>query len=81
MGARQIDRDSAVPYYQQLADILREQITSGELAGKLSSQTRLATQYGVNPLTVRKALALLRDEGLVVTYLGSGSQVVPPPEG
>jgi GntR family transcriptional regulator len=81
MGARQIDRDSAVPYYQQLADILREQITSGELTGKLRSQTRLATQYGVNPLTVRKALQLLRDEGLIRTYLGSGSEVVPPSEG
>ena len=79
MGAQKIDRDSAMPLWQQVAADLRERITRREWARRMPSQNALAAEYGVNPLTVRKALALLRAEGLVVTYPGSGSEAVPPP--
>lgn len=77
MGA-QINRGSAVPLYQQLAAILRAQIAAGELTGRGPSQNRLAAEYGVSVDTARKALAVLRGEGLIETYVGSGWEVVPP---
>jgi DNA-binding GntR family transcriptional regulator len=72
-----IDHGSAVPPYRQLAGILRDQIQSGELApgAAVPSVKRLRQQYGVAETTARKAVALLRDEGLVETVMGWGSFV------
>lgn len=72
-----IDRDSGTPLYVQLAAILRARITSGEYApGKLlPSEPRLQQEYGLARDTVRAALDILREEGLVVTYPGRGSAV------
>jgi GntR family transcriptional regulator len=72
-----IDHDSAVPPYRQLAGILRDQIQSGELAAgaAVPSVKRLRQEYGVAETTARKAVALLRDEGLVETVMGWGSFV------
>jgi len=67
-----IDHASAVPPYRQLAGILRDQIQSGKLApgGAVPSVKRLRQEYGVAETTARKAVALLRDEGLVETVMG-----------
>jgi GntR family transcriptional regulator len=72
-----IDHESAVPPYRQLAAILREQIRSGELApgATVPPVKRLRAEYGVAETTARKAVALLRDEGLVETVMGWGSFV------
>lgn len=55
------------PIYQQIMNIMKRQIASGELkAGqKLSSVRELALEAGVNPNTMQKALAELEREGLV----------------
>lgn len=75
---RTIDLRSAVPAYRQLAAILREQIESGELAADqpVPSETTLVQRYGVARGTVRHAIEVLRDEGLVVTVQGRGTFVV-----
>jgi DNA-binding GntR family transcriptional regulator len=72
-----IDHASAVPPYRQLAGILRDQIQSGELApgAALPSVKRLRQEYGVAETTARKAVGLLRYEGLVETVMGWGSFV------
>jgi DNA-binding GntR family transcriptional regulator len=72
-----IDYDSAVPPYRQLAGILRDQIASGELApgAAVPSVKRLRQEYGVAETTARKAVGLLRYEGLVETVMGWGSFV------
>jgi len=72
-----IEHASAVPPYRQLAAILRDQIQSGELApgAAVPSVKRLRQEYGVAETTARKAVALLRDEGLVETVMGWGSFV------
>ncbi|HUZ26178.1 MAG TPA: winged helix-turn-helix domain-containing protein [Streptosporangiaceae bacterium] len=51
--------------------------TSGRLApGRLlPSESTLMGEHGVSRDTVRKAVGLLRDEGLVVTVQGKGSYV------
>jgi GntR family transcriptional regulator len=63
------------PPYRQLATILRAQIMSGELAGRLPSEKTLMQEYGLAMGTVRKALAVLRDEELIQTTPGWGSYV------
>ena len=78
MCAGAIDPRSAMPKYQQLAAWLREKITAGELAGRLPAEKQMAAEYGVSVFTVRRALDVLRAEGLVRTWLGSGSEAVPP---
>jgi DNA-binding GntR family transcriptional regulator len=76
-----IDRSRPMPPYLQLAAILREKINSGELARgtRLPSVLGLADEYGVAQVTVQKALALLKAEGLVVAYAGYGTFVSEEP--
>jgi GntR family transcriptional regulator len=75
---RTIEPISAEPVYRQLADILREQIETGELPpGTLvPSEATLQQEHGIARDTVRAAIRLLRDEGLVVTTPGKGTFVV-----
>ena len=78
-----ISSEGGGPPWRQLAAILREKITSGELAGNLPSEKTLGQEYGIAVGTVRKALAQLRAEGLIRTDRGWGSYVVerePPGE-
>src|SRR5579863_5395388 len=72
-----IDRDGGPPPWMQLAAILRGQIASGQLSGRLPSEKYLAQQYQVAVGTVRKALAALRAEGLIRTEHGWGTYTVP----
>ena len=62
------------PVYQQLAAILRAQIESGELrSGRpIPSERTLTQRYGVAVGTVKKAVEVLRTEGLVHTVIGRG---------
>jgi GntR family transcriptional regulator len=72
-----LDRDGPEPLYQQLAAILRGQIGSGELPPRtaIPSINRLAADYGLAVVTVRKAIGMLVDEGLVITVSGKGTFV------
>ena len=60
--------------YAQLAARLRDDILSGRLkpGQRLPSETDLQQQYGVARLTARRAVAVLRAEGLVVVHIGHG---------
>jgi GntR family transcriptional repressor for pyruvate dehydrogenase complex len=53
--------------YEQLAGLLRERITSGDLrvGDRLPSESALAAQAGVSRSTVREALRILEQGGLV----------------
>jgi len=72
-----IDLMSPEPSYLQLAAILRERIESGEILPEhpLPSLTFLVQETGLAVGTVRKAIKVLSDEGLVVTVPGRGSFV------
>lgn len=60
--------------YRQVADDLRQAIRRGDLAegDKLPSEHQLSRKYATTRSTVRKALALLRSDGLVVSEQGRG---------
>lgn len=65
------------PLYLQIADHLRSDIRSGVLTSGtcLGSHQSLAEKYKVSLITVRKALKLLAEEGLVVLQQGKGTFV------
>lgn len=69
------------PLYRQLAELLRSQIRSGKYqpGDRLPSEATLQQEHGLARDTVRAALDLLREEGLVVTFPGRGT-FVPPDE-
>ncbi len=66
--------------YTQIADILREKITSGELApgAAMPSEAALVEEHGVTRATVRRAMRVLKEEGLVYSEKGYGTYVGPP---
>lgn len=67
--------------YVDVADDLRRRIALGDLRpGRLlPSEAQLATDHDVSRVTVRRALALLRDAGLVASRQGFGWFVTPSP--
>jgi len=72
-----IRHDRATPVYRQLANLLRKQIEAGELTAGLPvpSEGQLTGEHGISRDSVRKAMAVLREEGLIVTVQGKGSFV------
>jgi GntR family transcriptional regulator len=76
-----VDKYADEPLYVQLAGILRRRIESGELArlDPLPSESTLTQEHDVSRDTVRRAIAVLRDQGLVFTIAQRGSYVGPRP--
>jgi GntR family transcriptional regulator len=71
-----IDKNSPLPYYEQLAELLRREIrerqTEGE-ACRLPSESELAEQHGISRATVRHALDELERDGWIYRQKGVGS--------
>lgn len=67
--------------YQQIADDLRSRLDDGTYApGRLlPSEAELSAEFGVSRVTVRRALELLRDGGLVDARQGFGWFVATSP--
>lgn len=63
------------PRYLRIHSSLRERITTGHWppGSPLPSQRELAAEFGVSIMTLRQALQLLTDEGLIETRHGSGT--------
>lgn len=59
----------------QLAGLLREGIRAGEIGPRIPSIMELADQTGLSPATVKRALRLLREEGLIYAVPGRGTFV------
>lgn len=76
----QIDRGAYEPAYSQLANILKSQIAAGlfRSGDQLPSEAQLRQRYLVSPMTVRRAINILLDQGLVTTAQGRGTFVKGP---
>lgn len=74
-----IDRHSYEPAYSQLAGILKQSMANGLLrpGDQLPSEAQLVERYGVSPMTVRRAINILVDQGLVLAEQGRGTFVKP----
>ncbi|MFC7305133.1 GntR family transcriptional regulator [Streptomyces monticola] len=70
------DFDPTKPKWQQIAEVIRKRIAQGEYPVRgLISEVQLEREFGVSRVTVRKATAALREEGLIITTPGMGSFV------
>jgi GntR family transcriptional regulator len=60
--------------YRAIADDLRQRVSAGEFAAGrlLPSESELSASYAASRITVRKALEVLREEGLVDARQGFG---------
>ena len=70
-----IDNDSPEHPYVQLAGLLRDRIEAGKVGPRVPSIMELADETGLSPATVKRALGLLRDEGLIYAVPGRGTFV------
>lgn len=63
--------------YVQLADHLAARIAAGEWqpGDRLPPEREIASEYGVAYHTVRRAAAILRERGLLITLHGGGTFV------
>lgn len=68
------------PKYHRLANVLRTQIEAGTLApgAQMPSEPTLCAEHGLSRGTVRQAIGLLVDEGLLVREQGRGTFVAAP---
>lgn len=73
-----IDESSPEHSYLQLARLLRERIVSGEIDSLIPSITDLTEETGLAVGTVRRAIRVLIDDGLVRTVPGRGTYVTEP---
>jgi DNA-binding GntR family transcriptional regulator len=75
--SRRQDQPSPGPAYLRIADAITEQIADGSYRSgdQLPTEPQLRAQYGVSPMTVRRAINILLDRGLVTTTQGKGTFV------
>lgn len=75
-----IDRDSPIPYYFQLKQLLLARIQSNEWqpGDLIPSEHDLENQYHVSRTTIRQALRELVSEGYLIRRRGRGTFVAQP---
>lgn len=78
-----IDFDAPEPLYQQIAEVIRERIRSGEYPPRtrVPSIMTLTAEFGAAEVTVRKGLDILKREGVLVTTPGRGTFVAGETKG
>jgi GntR family transcriptional regulator len=64
--------------YVRIANDLTARIGAGEFPGHLPGERKLAHEYGVAYLTLRHAMALLRERHLIATSQGRPSSIAQP---
>ncbi len=76
-GQKQVQRQTGVALWRQIADRIRASINHGDFdaTGMVPPETVLALQFGVNRHTVRSALAALAQEGVVRAVQGRGTLI------
>jgi GntR family transcriptional regulator len=64
-----------LPSYLRIVNTVSERIVSGAYApgSRLPSESQFCTEFGVSPMTLRRALTILIDQGLISTEKGRGT--------
>lgn len=80
MEEAEVNKDSPVPLYYQIKEILKEKIESGVLEPneRLPSERDLQNKHGISRMTARRALTELESEGYAYREQGKGSYVEEP---
>src|SRR5690606_19264231 len=80
MRSTTINRFADRPLYRQLSEVLEARLIERARPGdRLPSEAELSGQFGVNRLTVRRALHELAQRGIIETVHGRGSFVARQP--
>jgi DNA-binding GntR family transcriptional regulator len=76
----ELDRDSEVPLYFQLAAALKVMLEVGEweAGARFVSERELEERFNVSRAVVRPALELLVGDGAIIRVKGSGAFIAPP---
>ncbi|EKF41850.1 GntR family transcriptional regulator [Nitratireductor indicus] len=79
MTPQNVLRQSRAPLYLQVAEILRQRIARGTWreGDLLPTLSDLANEFSVAKITVRQAVKLLEQEGLLAPRRGRGTTVLP----
>jgi GntR family mannosyl-D-glycerate transport/metabolism transcriptional repressor len=74
--------NSRTPKYQSIAKDVEQRILRNEYKNSdlLPSESQLVVQYSVSRITIRKALSILKNKGLVSSVQGLGNKVIKPYE-
>jgi DNA-binding LacI/PurR family transcriptional regulator len=77
-----IDFQDPTPLYRQIVADIEEQVASGRLkpGDRIAPQNKLAKQYDVSLITVKKALAELANKGIIYSRVGKGTFVAETPK-
>ena len=80
VSAQRIDPLGPVPPYRQIAAIIKRSILSGKYPPdtRIPTESELVETYEVARSTARRAVAALREEGLVYTVPARGTYVAKP---
>ena len=75
-----LNKASPIPLYYQLAELLQEQIRTGELKSgdQLPPERVLSERYAISRMTARQAIGYLLRDGALVTKHGLGTFVAEP---
>lgn len=75
-----VDGAAKSPLYQQVAQELKAEIVNGiyPVGSLIPTEDDLCKRFSISRYTVREALRVLREEGLVSSRRGAGTIVVPP---
>ena len=73
-----IDPDSAVPPYEQVAKMLRDEIAQGIMTGRIPSVRTIAEHHQVSHRVAARALEILQGEGMIENVPGEGHVVRHP---
>lgn len=65
--------------YQEIADELRERLAEEPVGSVLPSESEMSAEFGASRVTIRRALELVRDDGLIAARQGFGWYVAGEP--
>ncbi|WP_375002340.1 GntR family transcriptional regulator [Aeromicrobium sp. CTD01-1L150] len=73
-----LDRSSPIPLYYQVAEQIERAIVSGDIAPgeRIENEVTMAAGLGLSRPTMRQAIQVLVDKGMLVRRRGVGTQVV-----
>ena len=79
-GSAELNRNSFVPLYFQLAEALKKMLETGAWreGARFPSEHEIAREFDVSRTVIRPALDLLVGDGAIVRIRGSGTFVAPP---
>ncbi|MGB3733858.1 MAG: GntR family transcriptional regulator [Ilumatobacter sp.] len=65
--------------YQEIAEVLRERLADAPVGSVLASESEMSKEFEASRVTIRRALELVRDDGLIAARQGFGWYVAGEP--